>query len=55
MAARVQGRTWLFPEPNVNTDLMMPAALFRVPRAEQPAQLFGEYRPGWAASIGSMM
>lgn len=51
MTATVQGRTWLFPEPNVNTDLMMPAALFRLPRAEQPGQLFGEYRPGWAASV----
>jgi 3-isopropylmalate/(R)-2-methylmalate dehydratase small subunit len=47
----VRGRTWVFPEPNVNTDLMMPAALFRLPRSQQAGQLFGEYRPGWASSV----
>jgi 3-isopropylmalate/(R)-2-methylmalate dehydratase small subunit len=47
----VTGRTWVFPDANVNTDLMMPAALFRLPRTEQPSQVFGEYRPGWAAAV----
>ncbi|MEO5900447.1 MAG: 3-isopropylmalate dehydratase [Ilumatobacteraceae bacterium] len=47
----IEGRTWLFPEANINTDLMMPAALFRMPAAEQPKQLFAVYRPGWAASV----
>jgi 3-isopropylmalate/(R)-2-methylmalate dehydratase small subunit len=47
----VTGRAWVFPEPNVNTDLMMPAALFRAQRDEQARQLFATYRPGWAASV----
>jgi 3-isopropylmalate/(R)-2-methylmalate dehydratase small subunit len=47
----IEGRTWSFPEPNVNTDLMMPAALFRLPSAEQPKQVFATYRPGWADAV----
>jgi 3-isopropylmalate/(R)-2-methylmalate dehydratase small subunit len=48
---RIEGRTWVFAEDNVNTDLMMPAATFRMPRAEQAKHVFATYRPGWAASI----
>jgi len=47
----IEGRSWVFAEANVNTDLMMPAALFRVPRHEQAARLFEGYRPGWAAQV----
>jgi 3-isopropylmalate/(R)-2-methylmalate dehydratase small subunit len=47
----IEGRAWVFPEANINTDLMMPAALFRMPAAEQPTQLFAVHRPGWAASV----
>ena len=25
---KVEGRAWVFPDANVNTDLMMPAATF---------------------------
>jgi 3-isopropylmalate/(R)-2-methylmalate dehydratase small subunit len=50
---RVEGRTWVFGEPNVNTDLMMPAATFRMPRREQSKHLFGSYRPGWADAVSA--
>jgi 3-isopropylmalate/(R)-2-methylmalate dehydratase small subunit len=50
-ATVVTGRAWVFAEANVNTDLMMPATLFRASRAEQAAQLFGGYRPGWAGTV----
>jgi len=49
---KVEGRVWVFPEDNVNTDLMMPAATFRMPRAEQAKHVFATYRPGWAAAVG---
>ena len=49
----VRGRAWVFPEANVNTDLMMPAATFRMSRAEQVKQVFATYRPGWADAVGA--
>jgi 3-isopropylmalate/(R)-2-methylmalate dehydratase small subunit len=49
---KVEGRVWVFPEANVNTDLMMPAATFRMSRAEQARHLFATYRPGWAEAVG---
>jgi 3-isopropylmalate dehydratase small subunit len=27
----VEGRVWLFAEPNINTDLIMPVTAFRLP------------------------
>jgi 3-isopropylmalate/(R)-2-methylmalate dehydratase small subunit len=51
VSAVVRGRAWRFPEANVNTDLMMPAALFRLPRSKQAAEVFGAYRPGWAQQV----
>jgi 3-isopropylmalate/(R)-2-methylmalate dehydratase small subunit len=48
----LEGRVWVFPEDNVNTDLMMPAATFRMSRAEQAKHVFATYRPGWAAAVG---
>jgi 3-isopropylmalate/(R)-2-methylmalate dehydratase small subunit len=48
----VEGRAWVFAEDNVNTDLMMPVATFRMPRAEQAKHVFATYRPGWAESVG---
>ena len=53
MPDAVEGRAWVFPEPNVNTDLMMPAATFRMSRAEQAQHVFATYRPGWAAEVGA--
>jgi len=49
----VEGRAWVFPEANVNTDLMMPVATFRMPRPEQARHVFATYRPGWAAEVGA--
>ena len=49
----VEGRAWVFPEPNVNTDLMMPVATFRMSRAEQAKHVFATYRPGWADEVGA--
>jgi 3-isopropylmalate/(R)-2-methylmalate dehydratase small subunit len=48
----VEGRAWAFPDANVNTDLMMPAATFRMARAEQAKHVFATYRPGWADAVG---
>jgi 3-isopropylmalate/(R)-2-methylmalate dehydratase small subunit len=48
---KVEGRAWVFPEANVNTDLMMPAATFRMSRAEQAKHVFATYRPGWAEAV----
>jgi 3-isopropylmalate/(R)-2-methylmalate dehydratase small subunit len=48
----VEGRAWVFPEANVSTDLMMPAATFRMSRAEQAKHVFATYRPGWADAVG---
>ena len=50
---RVEGRTWVFGEPNVNTDLMMPAATFRMSRKDQAKHLFAGYRPGWADAVSA--
>jgi 3-isopropylmalate/(R)-2-methylmalate dehydratase small subunit len=52
MTMHVEGRVWAFPEANVNTDLMMPAATFRMRRAEQAKYVFADYRPGWAEEVG---
>jgi 3-isopropylmalate/(R)-2-methylmalate dehydratase small subunit len=48
-----EGRVWVFPEANINTDLMMPAATFRMPRREQAKHVFATYRPGWADAVGA--
>jgi len=47
----VEGRAWVFPEANVNTDLMMPVATFRMSRADQARHVFATYRPGWADEV----
>ena len=52
MPATVEGRAWVFPDPNVNTDLMMPVATFRMSRADQAKHVFATYRPGWADEVG---
>ena len=52
MPATVEGRAWVFPEANLNTDLMMPVATFRMPRAEQARHVFATHRPGWAELVG---
>jgi len=47
----VQGRVWLFPDDNLNTDLMMPQSVFGKPLAEQLRQVFATYRPGWVDEV----
>jgi 3-isopropylmalate/(R)-2-methylmalate dehydratase small subunit len=46
--ARVEGRAWVFPERNINSDLIMPHAAFQLrTEAEQVPLLFKDHRPGW--------
>jgi 3-isopropylmalate/(R)-2-methylmalate dehydratase small subunit len=46
--ARAEGRAWLFPDRNINSDLIMPSAAFRLrTEAEQIPLLFKHHRPGW--------
>jgi 3-isopropylmalate/(R)-2-methylmalate dehydratase small subunit len=47
----VEGRAWLFAEPNLNTDLMMPGAAIRLPIEQQITQVFAANRPGWADQV----
>jgi 3-isopropylmalate/(R)-2-methylmalate dehydratase small subunit len=48
LVARVEGRAWVFPERNINSDLIMPNAAFRLrTEAEQVPLLFKHHRPGW--------
>jgi 3-isopropylmalate/(R)-2-methylmalate dehydratase small subunit len=47
----VEGRVWVFPQPNLNTDLIMPSAAFRLPREEQVKLVFSANRPGWADGV----
>lgn len=47
-AARVEGRVWVFPDRNVNSDLLMPGAAFTMRTEEEQARLvLRSYRPGW--------
>jgi 3-isopropylmalate/(R)-2-methylmalate dehydratase small subunit len=45
------GRTWVFPEANIDTDLMMPGATFRLPFEEQVKLVFSANRPGWSSLV----
>jgi 3-isopropylmalate/(R)-2-methylmalate dehydratase small subunit len=47
----VEGRAWLFAEPNLNTDLMMPGAAIRLPVEQQVRHVFTANRPGWAEQV----
>jgi 3-isopropylmalate/(R)-2-methylmalate dehydratase small subunit len=46
-----QGRSWVFPDANVNTDLMMPSRAYRQELADQATMVFSANRPGWAALV----
>jgi 3-isopropylmalate/(R)-2-methylmalate dehydratase small subunit len=50
--AVVEGRAWVFPDSNINTDLIMPSDAFRLPADEQHTVLFRPYRPGWIDEVG---
>jgi len=47
----VQGRVWMFPEDNINTDLMMPQTVFAKPIEVQLRSVFATYRPGWVDEV----
>lgn len=43
----ITGRTWVFKEANINTDLIMPQTAFTKPLEEQVKLIFSANRPGW--------
>jgi 3-isopropylmalate/(R)-2-methylmalate dehydratase small subunit len=47
------GRAWVFPDPNIDTDAIMPAAAFKVKPEERVSMVFAASRPGWAAQVGA--
>lgn len=47
----VEGRVWMFPEDNINTDLMMPQTVFAKPLEVQLRSVFATYRPGWVDEV----
>jgi 3-isopropylmalate/(R)-2-methylmalate dehydratase small subunit len=47
----VTGRVWMFPEDNINTDLMMPQSVFAKPIEVQVRSVFATYRPGWVDEV----
>lgn len=47
---RVVGRAWVFDD-DINTDLLYPAACFRVPAAERPRLTMSANRPGWSDQV----
>jgi 3-isopropylmalate/(R)-2-methylmalate dehydratase small subunit len=44
----IGGRAWVFPEADLDTDLMMPGSTFRLPYEEQVKLVFSANRPGWS-------
>ncbi|HEY5333353.1 MAG TPA: hypothetical protein VIJ21_07360 [Solirubrobacterales bacterium] len=51
-AARTEGRVWLFPDANINSDLLMPSAALRMRTEEEQARLvLRPYRPGWVDEV----
>lgn len=47
----IEGRVWLFPDDNLNTDLIMPQVVFSKPLEEQIKHVFAANRPGWVAMV----
>lgn len=47
----IEGRTWLFADANINTDLIMPQTAFNRPLAEQVKLVFSANRPGWVDQV----
>jgi 3-isopropylmalate/(R)-2-methylmalate dehydratase small subunit len=51
-AARAEGRCWLFVDANINSDLLMPGAAFRLRTEEEQSRLvLKPYRPGWVDEV----
>jgi 3-isopropylmalate/(R)-2-methylmalate dehydratase small subunit len=51
MADIREGRCWVFPDANLNTDLIMPEEGKRLPRPEQLQLVLARIRPGWASEV----
>jgi 3-isopropylmalate/(R)-2-methylmalate dehydratase small subunit len=51
MADTREGRCWVFPDANLNTDLIMPEDGKRLPRPEQLQLVLARIRPGWASEV----
>ncbi|MGD0588279.1 MAG: 3-isopropylmalate dehydratase [Thermoplasmata archaeon] len=49
---KLAGRTWVF-EDDINTDLLYPAACFRLPADERPWLTMSANRPGWSREVRS--
>lgn len=48
----VTGRTWLFPDANINSDIILPAAWAQVRTEEEQMRfLFKNYRPEWIDQV----
>ena len=48
---KLHGRCWVFPEANVNTDVLRPTSVLRLPVAEQAKAVFETVRPGWSQLV----
>lgn len=46
-----EGRAWVFPEANINTDQMMPNRGYALSLQERTKLIFATYRPGWAEQV----
>jgi 3-isopropylmalate/(R)-2-methylmalate dehydratase small subunit len=51
VSGSISGRAWVFPEANLDTDLMMPGTAFRLPYDEQVRLVFSANRPGWNQTV----
>lgn len=49
---KLSGRAWLFGD-DINTDLLCPAACFRLPPEERPWLTMSANRPGWSREVRS--
>ncbi len=47
---KLVGRAWVFDD-DINTDLLYPAACFRLPVEERPALTMSANRPGWSREV----
>ena len=52
-AARAEGKAWVFPDANINSDLLLPNAWTRMTdEADQARIVLEPYRPGWVDEVG---
>lgn len=49
----LEGRTWVFPEAALSTDLMMPLKGYGLSLPERAKLIFSTNRPGWADAVES--